>query len=106
MVINALHVLDRILGWIAIIPFPTHLTIVPSATFCSTGKHWAMSHCMKESMVLIAWVRFGVKDTKLFFGPFGIATHLNTPKLLVKLICELKGGNNERRRNGDMLFNL
>jgi hypothetical protein len=75
MVIDASNVLDHILGRIAIIPFPIHLTIVPSATFCTMGKHWAMSHCMKEGMLLISWVKFEVKDTEFFFGPFGIATH-------------------------------
>jgi hypothetical protein len=30
---------------------------------------------MKEGMVLIAWVKFGVNDTKFFYGPFGVATH-------------------------------
>jgi hypothetical protein len=39
------------------------------------GKHWAMSHCMKEGMLLISWVKFKVKDTEFFFGPFGIVTH-------------------------------
>jgi hypothetical protein len=75
MVINASNVLDRILGQIAIIPFSTHLTIVPSATFCTTSRHWVMSHCMKEGMVLIAWVKSKVNDTEFFFGPFGVATH-------------------------------
>ncbi len=65
----------RILGRIAIIPFPIHLIIVPNATFCTMGKHWAMCHCMKESMVLIAWVRYEVNNIEFFFGPFGIATH-------------------------------
>jgi hypothetical protein len=70
---NASNVLDRILGQIAIIPSSIHLTIVPSATFCTTSKHWVMSHCMKEGMVLIAKSR--VNDTKFFFGLFGVATH-------------------------------
>jgi hypothetical protein len=30
---------------------------------------------MKESMVLIAWVRYEVNNIEFFFGPFGIATH-------------------------------
>jgi hypothetical protein len=51
---NALNVLDCILGRIAIIPFPSHLTIVPNATFCTMGMRWAMSHCMKEGTTLIA----------------------------------------------------
>jgi len=75
MVMNASNVLDHILGQISIIPFPTHLIIVPSATFCIMGRHWVMSHYMKESMVLIARVRSKVNDTKFFFGSFGVATH-------------------------------
>jgi len=74
MVINVSDVLDRILGQLAIIPFPNRPTVVPSATFCTTGKRWAMSSCTKEGTVLIAWVKFRVNDTKFFFGPFGVAT--------------------------------
>jgi hypothetical protein len=62
MVIIVLNVLDRILKWIAMTPFPIHLTIAPSATFCTIVRHWEMSHYMKESMVLITRVRFGVND--------------------------------------------
>jgi hypothetical protein len=72
---NASNVLDRILGQITIIPSSTHLTIVPSATFCTTSKHWVMSHCMKEGMVLIVRVKSKVNDTEFFFEPFGVATH-------------------------------
>jgi hypothetical protein len=39
------------------------------------SKHWAMSHCMKEGMVLIAQVKYEVNNTEFFFGPFGIATY-------------------------------
>jgi hypothetical protein len=38
MVVDASNVWDCILGRIALIPFPGHLTVVPSATFCTTGK--------------------------------------------------------------------
>jgi hypothetical protein len=68
MVINVSNVLDSILGRIAIIPLPTHLTIVPSATFCTMGKHWAMSHCMKEGTMLIAQIKSKVNDTKFSLG--------------------------------------
>ncbi len=54
---------------------PHHLTIVPSATFCTMDMHWVMSHYMKEGMVLIAHVRSRVNDTQFFFGSLGVATH-------------------------------
>jgi hypothetical protein len=59
MVINVSNVWDRILGRIALIPFPSHLTVVPSATFCTTGRCWVMSRYTKEGMVLIAWSNLG-----------------------------------------------
>jgi hypothetical protein len=75
MVIDASNVSDHILGQIIVIPFPNYLTIVPSATFCTMNKRWAMSLCMKESTMSIARVKFRVNGIRFFFGPFGIATH-------------------------------
>ncbi len=74
MVVDASNVWDRILGRIAVIPFPSHPTFVPSATFCTTGRRWAMSRCTKEGTVSIARVRSGANDTGFFSGPFGVAT--------------------------------
>jgi len=74
-VIDASNVWDRILGRIVVIPFPCHSTFVPSATFRTTGKCWAMSRCTKEGTTSIAHVRFRANDTRFFFGPFGVATH-------------------------------
>jgi hypothetical protein len=74
MVVDASNVWDHILGRITVIPFPSHPTFVPSATFRTMGRHWAMSRCTKEGTVLIARVRSGANDTGFFFGPFGVAT--------------------------------
>jgi uncharacterized protein YqhQ len=38
MVVDASNVWDRILGRIALIPFLGHLTVVPSATFCTMSR--------------------------------------------------------------------
>jgi hypothetical protein len=40
---------------------------------------------MKEGMVLIARVKSGVNDIKLFFGPFGVATLLDMHKAMPEL---------------------
>ncbi len=74
MVVNASNVWDRILGGIVVILFPSHPRFVPSATFRTTSKHWAMSRCTKEGTVLIARVKSGVNDTRFFFGPFSVTT--------------------------------
>jgi len=73
MVVDASNVWDRILGRIAVIPFPNHPTFVPSATFRKTSKRWATSPCTKEGTVSIARVRSGANNTAFFFGPFGDA---------------------------------
>jgi hypothetical protein len=74
-IVNVSNVWDRIPGRIAIIPFPSHPTFVPSATFRTTGRRWVTSRCTKEGTVSIARVRSRANNTTFFFGPFGVVTH-------------------------------
>jgi hypothetical protein len=109
MVTSASNVSDRIRGPIVAIPFPCRLTIVPSATFSTTGRRWAMSPCTKGGMALIARVRSEANDTGFSFGLFGVETRRTCTGPCRS--CETSSGNHNSQAeewspDGDWGFGL